>query len=92
MSANVADRDTVVDTDAHYVTEFDDLTAYVDEADPGEVGERTKETLTEDEHVAVCPWHGWTYDLRTGLHTGDDSVSLPTFDVVVEDGVVYVEG
>lgn len=62
------------------------------EAEPGEVGERTKETLTEDEHVAVCPWHGWTYDVRTGLHTGDDSVSLPTFDVVVEDGVVYVEG
>jgi predicted TIM-barrel fold metal-dependent hydrolase len=34
MSTNVAERYTVVDTDAHYVTEFDDLAAYVDEDDP----------------------------------------------------------
>lgn len=53
------------------------------------VGERVTEAFT-DEKVIKCPWHGWEYYLDTGDLAGDDRVSLPTFDVEVEDGEVYV--
>ncbi|QIO24919.1 Rieske 2Fe-2S domain-containing protein [Haloarcula sp. JP-L23] len=45
----------------------------------------------EDEVVISCPWHGWTYDVESGKHIGDDSIQLPTYDVIVKDGMVYVE-
>lgn len=48
------------------------------------------EEYFSDNPVVACPWHGWEYDLRTGDHVGEPSISLPTFDVVVEDGTVYV--
>jgi nitrite reductase/ring-hydroxylating ferredoxin subunit len=48
------------------------------------------ERVTDDPCIA-CPWHGWEYDLETGEHLGDDDISIPTFPVIVEDGVVYVE-
>ena len=43
-----------------------------------------------DRKVIQCPLHGWRYDIETGEHAGDPSLSLPTFDVVVEDGHLYV--
>jgi nitrite reductase/ring-hydroxylating ferredoxin subunit len=55
-----------------------------------EPGERIEEDFSGDPTVA-CPWHGYTYDLASGDHVGDDRYSLPTFDVTTEDGVVYVE-
>jgi nitrite reductase/ring-hydroxylating ferredoxin subunit len=56
---------------------------------PG-VGERLDEQMTGDPAIA-CPWHGWEFDLETGTHLGDDRYGVPTFEVVVDDGVVYVE-
>lgn len=53
-------------------------------------GERVVEYYSDDPAIA-CPWHGWEYDLATGVHLGDDDIRLPTFDVVVEDGDLYVE-
>ncbi|QCC49214.1 Rieske (2Fe-2S) protein [Halobellus limi] len=42
----------------------------------------------EDECV-YCPWHGWQFDVESGEHVqGDDTV--PTYDVVVEDGEIHV--
>lgn len=38
----------------------------------------------------VCPWHGWEYDLRTGVFAGDRSRRLRSFDVEVEGNDVYV--
>lgn len=54
------------------------------------IGQRVTESFT-DEKVIKCPWHGWEYSLETGDLAGDDKVSLPTFEVVVDDGEVYVE-
>jgi nitrite reductase/ring-hydroxylating ferredoxin subunit len=54
-----------------------------------ELGRRVTEGFT-DEKVLKCPWHGWEYYLETGDLAGDDQVSLPTFDVEVEDGEVYL--
>ena len=53
-------------------------------------GERIDQHYSDD-CIVSCPWHGWSFDLETGTHIGDDSIVLPMYDVVVEDGVVYVD-
>lgn len=53
-------------------------------------GKRVNEYF-EDESAIACPLHGWEYDLETGVHLGDDDIRIPTYDVVTEDGYVYVE-
>lgn len=60
------------------------------EAEFVEPGERVEEYFA-DEPAITCPLHGWEYDLETGVHLGDDDISIPVYDVVVEDGAVYVE-
>lgn len=60
----------------------------VEDAEPGE---RERERYDEDTPTITCPWHGWSYELETGTHVGLDDISLPTPDVVVEDGTVYLE-
>jgi len=54
-------------------------------------GERI-EQYYGDESIISCPWHGWSFELETGKHIGDDRIQVPTYEVVVEDGVVYVDG
>lgn len=55
-----------------------------------EPGKRVNKTYTDEECIVSCPWHGWSYDLETGEHLADDDIVLPTWNVVVEDGTVYV--
>lgn len=38
-----------------------------------------------------CPWHGWTYDVRTGKNDFDLSIQLRTYEVRLEDGEVKIE-
>lgn len=45
-----------------------------------------------DDHIVSCPWHGWSYELETGENIADSDICLPTYEVVVEDGTVYVGG
>ena len=40
--------------------------------------------------VLTCPWHGWQYDVRTGLNEFDHSIELRTYEVRVEDGEIQV--
>ena len=54
-----------------------------------EPGRRVEEHFT-DELVVKCPWHGWEYRLNSG-ELVEGGLALPTYDVVVEDGTVYVE-
>ena len=56
-----------------------------------EPGERTEHRVGDDPSI-MCPWHGWEFDLESGDHLGDDTITVPTFDVVVEDGELYVDG
>ena len=41
--------------------------------------------------VAVCPWHGWRWDVKTGANANNPAVKLACFPASVEDGRVYVE-
>ena len=38
----------------------------------------------------VCPWHGFEFDIRTGMHPMDSKVRLRRIPVKVLDGAVYV--
>lgn len=56
-----------------------------------EPGTRVEKSYSE-EKIISCPWHGWSFELETGVNLADDSIVLPSYDVVVEDGTVYVDG
>jgi nitrite reductase/ring-hydroxylating ferredoxin subunit len=40
--------------------------------------------------VVTCPWHGWQYDICTGLNEFDHAIELQTYEVRVEGGEVQV--
>jgi nitrite reductase/ring-hydroxylating ferredoxin subunit len=42
--------------------------------------------------TVTCPWHGWTYDVRSGKSVVPPiGLRLPTYPVTVRDGAIYVE-
>jgi len=44
-----------------------------------------------EDSVLTCPWHGWQYDVKTGLNEFDRAIRLRTYEVRVEDGDVEIE-
>jgi len=44
----------------------------------------------DERRCVVCPWHGWAFDVTTGTNIQDDSYAVPTYDVEVRDGGVFV--
>lgn len=40
--------------------------------------------------VVTCPWHGWSYEIRTGTMVQDPRVGLSKHDVRIDDDVVSV--
>lgn len=55
------------------------------------VGEDNWEwTYDSEKKCIMCPWHGWTFDITTGKSVKDSSYAVPSYDVEVEDGIVYV--
>lgn len=40
--------------------------------------------------VVTCPWHEWSFDVRTGKCTFNPDASVDTFDVRVTDGRIQV--
>jgi hypothetical protein len=47
-------------------------------------------SFAPERHI-VCPWHGWEFDIATGLHPGDSRMRLKRVKVEVRDGDIYVE-
>jgi nitrite reductase/ring-hydroxylating ferredoxin subunit len=43
-----------------------------------------------DDGCAICPWHGWRYDLETGASPLNPRVRVATYPAWVEDGEVKV--
>jgi nitrite reductase/ring-hydroxylating ferredoxin subunit len=41
------------------------------------------------EHI-VCPWHGVEYDIKTGACVADQKKKLRKYEVVTEEGNIYV--
>ena len=44
-----------------------------------------------DGPVVLCPWHSWSWDVRTGENTVNPELKIPTYPVKVEDGQVLVQ-
>ncbi len=44
------------------------------------------------EHTVTCPWHGWTYDIRTGKSIVPPvGLRVPIYPVSIEGDAVFVE-
>ena len=41
--------------------------------------------------VVTCPWHGWSYDIRTGILVQDGKVGVSRHNARVVDDVVQVQ-
>jgi nitrite reductase/ring-hydroxylating ferredoxin subunit len=54
------------------------------------VGRRLREWLNHDKMVVSCPWHGWEFDVRTGVCTADARQRVVRYETVVEGGRVAV--
>jgi nitrite reductase/ring-hydroxylating ferredoxin subunit len=39
----------------------------------------------------MCPWHAWSWDVRTGENTANGELKVACYEVRVEDGQVYVK-
>jgi nitrite reductase/ring-hydroxylating ferredoxin subunit len=39
----------------------------------------------------MCPWHAWTYDVRSGESTVNPELKVARYDVKVEDGEILVK-
>ena len=37
-----------------------------------------------------CPWHGWTFDIESGENVNDGTYAVPTYDLEVDDGTIYL--
>jgi nitrite reductase/ring-hydroxylating ferredoxin subunit len=54
-------------------------------------GERPVREWDDETTVIRCPLHSYGFDIETGENVADpDLPTVPTWDVVVEDGVVYI--
>jgi nitrite reductase/ring-hydroxylating ferredoxin subunit len=43
-------------------------------------------------HVVTCPFHGWTFDVRTGVNARMPRLAkLECFPVSIENGEVFIE-
>ena len=45
-----------------------------------------------DGKIVVCPWHGWRYDVTTGVNELNPSISVQKYQVKVEGDDLLVEG
>lgn len=44
----------------------------------------------ESQCVISCPWHGWGFDIESGDHVTQPKYRIPTYDVIVRDGEIYL--
>jgi nitrite reductase/ring-hydroxylating ferredoxin subunit len=44
-----------------------------------------------DRGVVTCPWHGWSYDIRTGILVQDGRVGVSCHPTRVVDDIVQVQ-
>jgi nitrite reductase/ring-hydroxylating ferredoxin subunit len=47
------------------------------------------QTFADEMHF-VCPWHGYEYNIETGVCAGDPKLRLKKFETVVRSGDLYL--
>ncbi len=59
-------------------------------------GEFNRDTLeyrlnwVKEGRILNCPWHGWEYDVKSGICLSRRSVKLPSYPVKTENGKIVV--
>jgi nitrite reductase/ring-hydroxylating ferredoxin subunit len=48
------------------------------------------QTFSKTKMHIVCPWHGFEFDIRTGIHPGNSRARLRKIKVTVLDGDVMI--
>jgi NAD(P)H-dependent nitrite reductase small subunit len=43
-----------------------------------------------DGETVMCPWHAWTFNVRTGENVVNSELKMACYEVKVEDGQVLV--
>ena len=61
----------------------------VDGACPHAGGPLAEGTVADG--VVTCPWHGWTFDARTGCSLDPPGRDVARYPTLVEDGNVYLK-
>ncbi len=41
-------------------------------------------------NVVTCPWHGWQYDVKTGVSETNPSVKVKTYEVKTEGSSILI--
>jgi nitrite reductase/ring-hydroxylating ferredoxin subunit len=41
--------------------------------------------------TVTCPWHAWTFDVKTGENVVNGEMRVACYEVKVEDGAVLVK-
>jgi 3-phenylpropionate/trans-cinnamate dioxygenase ferredoxin component len=41
--------------------------------------------------TVMCPWHAWTFNVKTGENVVNGELKVPSYEVKVEDGQVLVK-
>jgi len=54
------------------------------------VNRRLHETLNHEKMVVSCPWHGWEFDLKTGICPIDPSRRVVRYETIIREGKVAV--
>ena len=49
------------------------------------------EGYLEEAGVVSCPWHGWTFDLKTGVSPIDPELKVGCYRVEIRDGQIVLE-
>jgi nitrite reductase (NADH) small subunit len=42
-------------------------------------------------HAVMCPWHAWSWDVKTGENVANGDLKILTYEVKVESGEVFVK-
>ena len=44
----------------------------------------------DEQRCVVCPWHGWYFDVKSGVNVDDEEYVVPTYDVEVDAGELFL--
>ena len=53
-------------------------------------GSIAEERFSETDVMLSCPWHGYEFDVRNGKCNGDPRIRLNSYEVIENDGELYV--
>jgi nitrite reductase (NADH) small subunit len=79
----------VVDGRALCVANLDGSIAVLDGVCPHEGGPLGEGTI--EDGCVVCPWHSFSFDLRSGICPQDDSMKAEVLQAAVENGELRVK-